>query len=495
MAAISLQPMSNSKRLPMGSFAPRLSKLKIAPRIGIAIVLTVFAAYFLNQGLRFLIPPPPFVMVQQSWLVDSVASGARLATTTESKNRDDALRRMASSKYLNFVLSPAPPPAEGNRSRFGDRLRQSIASNLKLPADRVVVTTGVFDENNMERTARTAIVVIPDLPAVFTSEELASNESSVLGDLFIFVKLDDGSWLTVTQRNLTAPWRHYARIVFAIVGNLLIVILFSIWIARSIVVPLTRLSAAIESLGRNREPMLLAEMRLPEYAAIADTFNTMQLRLKRFIDERMGMLAAISHDLRTPLTRLRLMAEYVESPEQREQLLLNVDEMETMIGDALAFMRSEARSEKVEVVDLAVLLISLTDEYGDFGNQVSYIGPEHADLPSRPMALKRAFSNLIANGCKYGGAVEIRLTVTDDAFAVDIHDEGEGIPPEFEEKAFQPFERLETSRSRETGGSGLGLAISRDIVSSHAGEISFQRPAKGFIVHVWLPRPAASGGR
>lgn len=477
----------------MGRFPPRVSRLKLAPRIGLAIVLTVGAAYLLNQSLQYLIPPPPFVMVQRAWLVDAVAEGARLAAAREGAHRDQALGAMASSRYLDFAMTrAAPPPASDPGSMFAQGLRRSIAEELGVPVDRVAVMTGVYDERNMERAARNAIVVIPELPEVLRSETLASSESSVLGELLISVKLDDGSWLTVTQRNLTTSWRHYARITFGIVGNLLIVILFSVWIARSIVVPLTRLSAAIESLGRNREPTLIDEMRLPEYAAIAESFNTMQLRLKRFIDERMGMLAAISHDLRTPLTRLRLMAEYVDNPEQREQLLLNVTEMETMIGDALAFMSAEARSEKVEIVDLAALLISLTDEYCDFGERVSYAGPEHADLPCRPVALKRAFSNLIANGCKYGGAVEVRLAATPDAFAVDVHDEGEGIPPEYEERAFQPFERLETSRSRETGGSGLGLAISRDIVSSHAGEISFRRPGKGFVVHVRLPRPAAS---
>jgi signal transduction histidine kinase len=455
-------------------------------------VLTVGAAYLLKQSLQYLIPPPPFVMVERTWLIDSVVGGARLAGTTAGAPRDKALKAMASSQYLDFALTRAPPPiAHEPGSQFAQSLRQSIATGLGVPVERVAVMTGVYDEQNMERAAHNALVVIPELPAVLRSETLASSESSVLGELFISVKLDGGNWLTVTQRNLTISWRHYARITAGVVGNLLIVVLFSVWIARSIVVPLTRLSAAIESLGRNREPTLIEEMRLPEYAAIAETFNTMQLRLKRFIDERMGMLAAISHDLRTPLTRLRLMAEYTENPEQREQLLLNVNEMETMVGDALAFMGAEARSEKVEVVDLAVLLISLTDEYCDFGERVSYSGPEHADLPCRPVALKRAFSNLIANGCKYGGAVEIRLVVMADAFAVDIHDEGEGIPPEYEDKAFQPFERLETSRSRETGGSGLGLAISRDIVSSHAGEISFRRPARGFVVRVRLPRPAS----
>ncbi len=432
-------------------------------------------------------------MVERAWLIDSVVSGARIAGTSAGARRDKALGTMAASQYLDFAVTRAAPPiVQESGSLFAEGLRQSIARGIGVPAARVAVMTAVYDEQNMERSARQR-----------DRGHSRASGGAPLGNAGEQRK--QRAWRT-RHFGEAGGWRLAdrdaaqsddivaslcARIAFGIVGNLLIVILFSVWIARSIVVPLTRLSAAIESLGRNREPTLIDEMRLPEYAAIAESFNTMQLRLKRFIDERMGMLAAISHDLRTPLTRLRLMAEYVDNPEQREQLLLNVGEMETMVGDALAFMRAEARSEKVEVVDLAVLLISLTDEYSDFGNRVSYVGPEHADLPCRPVALKRAFSNLIANGCKYGGAVEVRLIVTADAFAVDVHDEGEGIPPEYEEKAFLALRAARNVAKPRDGRVGAGA---RD-QPRHRRAATPARSASGArrkaSSSMWLPRPAA----
>lgn len=467
-----------------------LNRLRLAPRIGLAILLTISAAYLLNQALRAMIPPPPFLVVQRSWLIDAVADAARRGPALSDATGGDRSLQLPASRYLEFTIGrEAPGPDTNDGALIGDVLRHSIAEALHYPADRVKVAMEPYDQNNLERTVRTAVVIIPELPALLTAETLASNKSSVLGDFEISVRLDKGGWLTVTPRNLSGPGWHYARYLFGIAGYLLIIIVFSVWMARSIVAPLSRLAAAAEQLGRNREPTLITGMRLPEYVAISETFNTMQLRLKRFIDERMAMLAAISHDLRTPLTRLRLMAEYVGNSAQREQLLLNVAEMETMVIDALAFMGAEARREPIETVDVAALLISLTDDYGDAGEPVTYCGPDHADLPCRPVALKRAFSNLIANGCKYGGAVEVSLRVTPDAIRVDIHDDGAGIPRDQAARAFEPFERIETSRSRETGGSGLGLAISRDIVRSHSGEIGFDWPDNGFTVWVSLPRP------
>ncbi|WP_343518413.1 HAMP domain-containing sensor histidine kinase, partial [Sphingomonas sp.] len=229
-----------------------------------------------------------------------------------------------------------------------------------------------------------------------------------------------------------------------------------------------------------------------DVAAIAETFDAMQLRLKRYVDERVQMLAAISHDLRTPLTRLRLLAEYVEDPAQRAQLQSNLAEMETMVADALAFMREEASRDPMETVDVAALLISLADAYHDLGEDVVYDGPDHLDLRCRAVAMRRAFANLIANGCKYGEAVHIVLADGADQVAIAFRDRGPGIPPEDAERAFAPFVRLESSRGRETGGTGLGLTISRDVVRGHGGEIDFERDAHGFVVRVRLPRHAGT---
>ena len=470
---------------------PWLPKLKVAPRIGIAILLTVGAAYLLDQALRTLIPPPPFLVIQREWLVNSVAAGTRIASDVPGRDARSAFAHLPASRFFDFTVSPVRPATHGESdSRLGENIRTMIAERLGLAADNIIMTSAVYDQNSMERNARTAVVIIPELPAMLTAQSLASRESIVLGKLTISVRLANNYWLTLAQKDLTPPWRHYARYGMGIVGYLLIAILFSMWMARSIVAPLTRLAAAAEQLGRSHQPTLITGMRIPEFVSIADTFNTMQLRLKTFIDERMSMLAAISHDLRTPLTRLRLMAEYADNQEQRELLLLNVAEMETMVGDVLAFMGATARGEPIETVDVAALLISLTDEFADLGEKVVYRGPEHADRPCRPVALKRAFSNLVANGCKYGGAVQIVLAMDGSALVVEIRDRGPGIPPEQIERAFRPFERLETSRSRATGGSGLGLTIAREIIRGHAGEIDFLWPETGFIVQVRLPLSA-----
>jgi signal transduction histidine kinase len=465
---------------------PRLGlpRLKLSVRLGIAIVLAVLASFLLDQALRVMIPPPPFLMVERDWLVKAVAEEARAPA--------DAQRPAGVSDYLVFTTRVAPPFEQGGRgAEFASGLRSAVATALGRPEQDVRVWADTFSDNAWERSSDTAVAIIPRVPMLLTAQELASNRSSVLGRLEIAVRRADGQWLVVTARQTTDARWHQMRMVLTFAGNFLILMIFSIWMARSIVAPLTRLANAAERLGREREPTLIGDMRLPEFAAIAGTFNTMQLRLKRFVDERIQMLAAISHDLRTPLTRLRLLAEYVEDEDQRTQLRSNVAEMESMVSDALAFMREEASQESLETVDLAALLISLADTHHDLGEEVLYEGPDHLDIRCRPVAIRRAFANLIANGCKYGEAVHIVLEAEQDWVSVAFRDRGPGIAPEDVERAFAPFVRLESSRGRETGGTGLGLTISRDVIRSHGGEIAFEGGAGRFTVRVRLPRYGA----
>ncbi|MGY4395506.1 signal transduction histidine kinase [Sphingomonas sp. UYAg733] len=469
----------------------RLTHLRLAPRIVIAILLTIVAAYLFNQVLRTIIPPPPFLIVERNWLVEAVADGVRVTESAPREADKSAFGQLPQAALLDFAISRSVPRAAGvPSSALAEHLRLSVAQRLGGSARLVSVSSAPYDQNYTERTVRTVLVIVPKLPAMLTADTLASRESSVLADFNIVVHLANGRWLTVTQRNLAEPWQHYARVGIGIAGYLLIAIAFSIWMARSIVRPLRRLADAAERLGRSGEATVVDGMRVPEYSAIAETFNTMQLRLSRFIDERLGMLAAISHDLRTPLTRLRLLAEYLETPEQREQLLANVGEMEVMVTDSLAFMRGEVRREASETVDIAALLISITDEFGDLGENIVYSGPDHCDLPGRQLALKRAFSNLVGNGVKYGGSVQLTLRAAEHFAVIDIRDAGPGIPPDQVDRAFAPFVRLESSRSRATGGSGLGLSISRDIVRGHGGDITFLWPTDGFVTRVSLPFPA-----
>jgi signal transduction histidine kinase len=167
-------------------------------------------------------------------------------------------------------------------------------------------------------------------------------------------------------------------------------------------------------------------------------------------------------------------------------MLADIGDMEAMLSDTLAFAGAEMRREREQVIDLAALLISLADTFSDTGETVQYDGPDHLTITCRPVAIKRAFTNLIANGCQYGEAVQIRLSAASNVAIVDIVDRGPGIPAEEAERAFEPFERLEASRSRESGGTGLGLTIAREAVIGQGGGIAFIHDPEGFTVRVTL---------
>ena len=216
----------------------------------------------------------------------------------------------------------------------------------------------------------------------------------------------------------------------------------------------------------------------------------MQRRLKRFVDERTHMLAAISHDLRTPLARLRLQAEFIPDGELREGMLANIDAMRDMLAETLSFAEGDASADPSASFDLASVLISLCDEASDAGAKAEYDGPDHATACGRRTAIRRMFSNLIDNAVRYGGAARVSLGEGASDWIVTVADDGPGIPAELFEQAFEPFQRLESSRNRETGGTGLGLSIARDIALAHGGQISLANaPAgsRGLVVTVLLP--------
>ncbi len=229
-----------------------------------------------------------------------------------------------------------------------------------------------------------------------------------------------------------------------------------------------------QKMGRSRETTPFDPAGLGEFGVIASALNEMQARIKQFLDDRTQMLAAISHDLRTSLTRLRLEAEELPESATKDQLIADMIDMEQMISATLTFAGDDFKTEPQSRVDLGALLISLCDSYFDRGMLAEYTGPNHAHIHCQPVAMKRAFDNLIGNAIKYGLRARVGLSVGSGSLAVSVCDDGPGIPPYQVDLAFRPFSRLEQSRNRESGGVGLGLTIARDIIRSHGGEI----PAK-----------------
>jgi signal transduction histidine kinase len=214
----------------------------------------------------------------------------------------------------------------------------------------------------------------------------------------------------------------------------------------------------------------------------------MQAQIQKFVDDRTTMLAAISHDLRTPLTRIRLRGEFVEDSEQRARLFRDVDDMQAMVDSALALFRDDFQGEETTSFDFSEMLRTIADDYNDQGAGVSYKGPQRVVFRGRPFALKRAFANLVDNAVKYGRMPELELCCSDQQFVVMVRDSGPGIPPEAVEQVFTPFFRLERSRNRGTGGAGLGLTSAQTVIRGHGGDIHLRnRPTGGLEVQVTLP--------
>ncbi|GLR65974.1 hypothetical protein GCM10010909_06520 [Acidocella aquatica] len=309
-----------------------------------------------------------------------------------------------------------------------------------------------------------------------------------------FSRPSPNAWLTITS-SLTPPkpWRSpgfaSAFIVMTLLGAAMI-----FWAVRKLLIPVRTLAQAAERLGRDVvNAPALPERGPSEIVTAAIAFNTMAARIRRFVEDRTFLLTAIGHDLRTPITRLKLRAEYMEDEEQRQKMLADLDEMEAMVAAALAFGRDITTSEPLTRIDLATLLRTILDEAADgnppLAGALTFTGPSHLTINARPLGLKRAFTNLIGNALKYGGAARITLRQTPrDRAQIDIEDNGPGIAPADMETAFEPFRRLETSRNRETGGSGLGLSIARNIFHAHGGDIVLHNlPSGGLRVRVTLP--------
>lgn len=267
------------------------------------------------------------------------------------------------------------------------------------------------------------------------------------------------------------------------------VIALSLIAVRWVTGPLSALAAAAEKLGRDIDRPPLDEDGPLEVRRAASAFNLMQQRLSRFLADRARVLTAMSHDLKTPLTRLRLRMETVNDPVLRAKIEKDLDEMQSMVTQTLDYMRDSSRSEAAQQIDLMALLETLQIDFRDTGHEVRIEGAAARPYVGRPLALRRCLTNLVENALRYGGRAMIVLEDTGKEVVVRVVDEGPGMPEEELERAFEPFYRGERSRSRETGGTGLGLGIARNIARSHGGELVLKnRPAGGLEAILSLPR-------
>ena len=310
------------------------------------------------------------------------------------------------------------------------------------------------------------------------------------GPVFVAqVRLTDGTLATFDSRMPQAtehwPYRLLASIVLLLAAVIAVSFVAVRWATR----PLKTLADAADELGRNLNRPPLPETGPTEVAQAARAFNSMQSRLAGYLRERTQVLAAMSHDLKTPITRLRLRAELLDDDTLRSKFENDLREMESMVSASLDFLRGMDNGEAVQSIDVMAMLESLQADFSETGGSVTIGGRASSPYPGRPQALKRCLSNLIENAIKYGKQATVEIADTSDRLELRILDEGPGVPPEEMEKVFEPFYRLEGSRNRDTGGTGLGLAIAKNVTELHGGRIELRnRPERGLEVLVVLPR-------
>jgi len=325
-------------------------------------------------------------------------------------------------------------------------------------------------------------------PSFFEAHELALHPARAQR-YDVAVRFPDGD--AVTYRLARTPGgAPLPRNLFVNLSLLVLLLVIVLYIAaRNITRPLSELARAADSLGRDtRAVPQIAEQGARELRDAARAFNTMQDRLHRYLDSRTRVLAAMSHDLKTPLTRLRLQVEALDNEPMQARIGRELDEMESMVREALALFRGLDDGEPASALDVDALVAQIRDEFRDMGATVTLTGHALRPFVGKPQALKRCLTNLIANAVKFGTRADIQIEDGADLL-IRVRDRGPGIPEEELERVFEPFHRLESSRNRDSGGTGLGLSIARDIAQAHGGSLLLANlPGGGLEATLRLPR-------
>jgi signal transduction histidine kinase len=468
-------------------------RLRLRTRIAATMLLVALAVEALNVAVFVLIPARLMKVYGAHWLVEKAELVALAVFDADVKSRPSLSAQLGAANHLHISWEPVRDEAALEPDEFKrpylERARAAIEADLAGKIRKVRVRGFFGFAGNPFRVDLQ--FQPPDFVKGLSLRPLNPKDDDLaLPAPFEYsIQGLDGSWVVIESEG---PQSYTARLLpwaIILLGAVLLVSILSALVARKPLRALERLAEAARDFGRTRKMRAINAAGLREFSVIAEAMDGMQERIKRFIDERTRILAAMSHDLRTNLTVSRLDAEDLAACDAKDRIVASMEEMERMISATLTFAGDELKGEQMEPVDLAAMLISLCDSYSDRNFETRYDGPNHLSAVCQPVAIKRALTNLVDNAIKYGGCARVKLSHSGGCAEILIADDGPGIPPEKAELAFQPFWRMDGARCRETGGAGLGLTISRDIIRTHGGEITLGQPPQGtgLVVRVSLP--------
>lgn len=419
-----------------------------------------------------------------------------------------------------FTRFTGPSSAEeAELARAGDAIRMIEAAPVDYRqhlADTVTIADKVFWYPSGTEIARKLNAVAPSAPnsamidgfreddhnrraIIFTgadvlAHDIAFDKASHPTAYFMGVPLRDKSWIVFIANHRRWDELLPARLATTLISAAALILAASLLATYFLARPIRQFAEALRQIGGDPRAAPVREAGPTELRAAIAAFNALQAQLRKFIDDRTLMLAAISHDLRTPLTKIRLRGEFIDDEDQRARLFRDVDELQAMADSALAFFRDDYKDEESTSFDFAGLLRTIVDDYDDQGAHVRYSGPDRFAIHGRPFSLRRACMNLIDNAVKWGGSADLQLTCGLTTLTLTISDCGPGIPLDALEKVFNPFFRVEHSRNRSTGGMGLGLTSALAVIRAHAGDIALRnKPEGGLIVSVTLPALSRTG--
>jgi signal transduction histidine kinase len=410
-----------------------------------------------------------------------IVNVTRLIDDTPPNWRERIVAASSDPSFRIALSTATPSPAEENG---GGPMARAMADTLhrqlpnRLPSQVRVAVSGA------------PISSVADTSAHFMAMGTMMHGVSSWRELQVAIELvPEDRWLSFTATLPDASPLLSLQSILSMAGMAVIVLVVSIWAVQRLTVPLRALADAAGRLGKDIKSPPIAERGTSEMRVAAHAFNEMQTRLRRMIDGRTRMLAAISHDLRTPLTLLRLRTEAVENKDERDKMLGTIATMNEMIEASLAFARDETAAEPRRPVDLTALVGSIVDDMIDAGLAVEMKPAGEVICECQPIALRRAITNLLDNAIRYGKRAHVILATGPQTIEIAIDDEGPGIPTEELAAVLQPFYRLDRSRNPEKGGIGLGLAIALTIVEAHGGRLALtNRPEGGLRAAITLPR-------
>lgn len=447
-------------------------------RLRTQIAILVLGVLFLAQAISlWLFVDERTLAVQAAIGAEAAGRAANVAQLIEGAPSElhDQIIQAATSPLVRFNLSDMPTVERGHE-------REGLAIKARVRA----LLTG-----NYSRDIRAQVQEI-EQGMLAASNSLSETEkvhaqmlqgSLTAIEMDLSIALSGGRWLNVATRFERPPlqWPLASNVSFGIIASLLLLVGFLVLLTR-ITGPLNRLANASDRLGRGAGQGSLPIVGPKEVRDLTLAFNTMQDRLTRFVTDRTQMLAALAHDLRSPLTALRVRAEMVEDQNARTSLVVSSDEMQHMIDATLDFAKGVGQHEEVIPTDLQQLLTEI-----DMPNL--YLDSIQAlIIPVKPGAIRRAFRNLIENAIRYGSQAHVSWETVGDDAVIWVDDRGVGIPDHQLDAVFEPYVRLETSRSLDTGGHGLGLSIARSIILEHGGSIRLiNLPKGGLRARIHLP--------